>query len=453
MSFLFSNLSTYISHIPENNSGIYLTKGSGEIEYFTCGKHINKQQILSKLKKNLKCGKCSHRTVNDDIYEQIIFTNLSVYIEHIPEETTGIYITKGSHKKEIFTDGSNFLLQEIKSKIKRNNGYRTIENRNLINSSVLFTSMSNYIEHIPEISSGIYLTKGVNFVESFTCGQHINSQSINNKIDQLGNCGKCINQKLDNSNILSCLLFTNLSSFIGHIPENTSGIYITNGSNEKEQFTCGEHINIQAVISKTSGRNCKRCSVKMVDNENIFSSILFTSLSIFISLIPENNIGIYLSKGSNKKQMFTCGKHTNLQTVNTKAGVDKKGCKDCVIYHSEKCCREIIEELTEYKFSKNKNIDWLVNPETNRKLEIDCCNMDLKLGFEYNDHISKYHKQTDIQFKEQQERDLIKQQLCKENNFLLLYVPVKYTYKNKVDMREFMKQLLIENGKEYLIKH
>jgi hypothetical protein len=56
MSFLFSDLSAYISHIPENTSGIFISKSSDKKEIFTCGTHLNLQVVKSKTRPNLcKC--------------------------------------------------------------------------------------------------------------------------------------------------------------------------------------------------------------------------------------------------------------------------------------------------------------------------------------------------------------------------------------------------------------
>lgn len=115
-------------------------------------------------------------------------------------------------------------------------------------------------------------------------------------------------------------------------------------------------------------------------------------------------------------------------------------------------CRYILYELTGKQFLKNRSISWLINPNTKYRLEIDCYNEELKLGIEYNDHKKKYHiKQSDEEHKSVQKRDKIKQELCKQNNILLLYVPIDYTYKDRNKMKEYIKQLLIDNNKKHLL--
>jgi hypothetical protein len=321
--------------------------------------------------------------------------------------------------------------------------------------SFLFSDLSSYIQHIPQKTSGIQISPGSDKKEQFTCGTHLNLQIIRNKTKFSYGCIKCVHNPIINEqNLLSSFMFQNLSSFIQHIPVNSSCVYITSNSHKKEYFTCGIHTNLQIISDKTRNdyRGCKICSNDVINNTNLLSSsILFTYLSVYISHIPKISTGINFSKGSHYKEEFTCGEHITLQVVSNKTK-QLTGCNECVVYRSENLCRNILEELTNYKFSKKDNIDWLVNPNTDCYLEIDCCNLELKLGIEYNDHKTKCHtKQTDEKYEKLLTRDKIKQQLCKDNNFLLLYVPIEYTFKDKPKMKEFIKQLLIDNGKEDLL--
>lgn len=89
-------------------------------------------------------------------------------------------------------------------------------------------------------------------------------------------------------------------------------------------------------------------------------------------------------------------------------------------------CRRVMEKLFERPFP-NMRPQFLMNKVTNKPLEIDCCNMELKLGVEYNgkqhyQYVKGMHKNFE-QFRTQQYRDLIKEQLCRENDFKLISVP------------------------------
>lgn len=85
--------------------------------------------------------------------------------------------------------------------------------------SILFTDTSTYIHHIPENTSGIYLTKGSHNKECFTCGEHITFQAIKDRTIKLNDCKYCPNQSIDSNNILESIFFTDASIYIQHIPE------------------------------------------------------------------------------------------------------------------------------------------------------------------------------------------------------------------------------------------
>jgi hypothetical protein len=110
-------------------------------------------------------------------------------------------------------------------------------------------------------------------------------------------------------------------------------------------------------------------------------------------------------------------------------------CPECSVGKMERFCRETVESIFHKPFPKTRP-DWLV-----RQMHIDCYNEELKLAIEYNGaqhyietffHKGKYIKRS---FKNQQERDELKRQLCKQNNTTLIEVP--YTVKAK-DMKEFI---------------
>lgn len=70
---------------------------------------------------------------------------------------------------------------------------------------------------------------------------------------------------------------------------------------------------------------------------------------------------------------------------------------------------------------------FLTNPETRRRLELDCYNADLRLGVEYNgvQHyvFPNYFHRNREQFDSQQRRDHYKRTLCQQAGVQLLVVP------------------------------
>lgn len=105
-------------------------------------------------------------------------------------------------------------------------------------------------------------------------------------------------------------------------------------------------------------------------------------------------------------------------------------------------CRRVMESIFHRPFTKQRP-HFLKNLVTNQPLEIDCCNLDLMLGVEYNGQqhykfVKGMHTSQDA-FRNQQYRDEMKRRLCSENGMYLIVVP--YSIKHE-DIRPFiMKQL------------
>ena len=97
----------------------------------------------------------------------------------------------------------------------------------------------------------------------------------------------------------------------------------------------------------------------------------------------------------------------------------------------EKICRETLEKIYKKKFSRIRP-DWLRNPETNRKLELDCYNDELKLALEYNgiQHYEwpNFTRMTKEEFLAQNRRDIFKIDTCDANGIYLITVPNNVQY-------------------------
>jgi hypothetical protein len=111
---------------------------------------------------------------------------------------------------------------------------------------------------------------------------------------------------------------------------------------------------------------------------------------------------------------------------------------------SEEKCREIVERLFNKKFASVRP-SWLKNPMSNRNLELDMYNEELKLAFEYDgvqhrQYTARWHSSQD-DFDEQIMRDKIKNKLCRQNEVLLIRVP-----DNCGDMEKFIKKECISKG-------
>jgi len=108
-------------------------------------------------------------------------------------------------------------------------------------------------------------------------------------------------------------------------------------------------------------------------------------------------------------------------TYNSPSSSEKKTSR------GENICKRVMEELTGKPFN-NVRPKWLINPVTQQPLELDCYNEELRIAVEYNgkqhyEYNKFMHQNSKDKFYNQQYRDLIKQDLCKKNNVLLITVP------------------------------
>jgi len=116
--------------------------------------------------------------------------------------------------------------------------------------------------------------------------------------------------------------------------------------------------------------------------------------------------------------------------------------EQCTSKKGEEITRHYLRELLGKPFSK-AHPAWLTNPETGRRLELDCYNEELAIAAEYNgEHHYKFpntfHK-TSADFDAQIRRDNWKRNKCAERNILLIEVPYHIP---KDEIRKFLKQKL-----------
>ena len=109
-------------------------------------------------------------------------------------------------------------------------------------------------------------------------------------------------------------------------------------------------------------------------------------------------------------------------------------------------CRRVLEKL--FHPHNFINARPLRNGVTNKDLELDCWCDELKLAVEYNgkqhyEYIPYMHKNNKAEFRNQQYRDYMKIQQCKDNGITLITVP--YTIP-VCDIESFLKSNLIDLG-------
>lgn len=102
-----------------------------------------------------------------------------------------------------------------------------------------------------------------------------------------------------------------------------------------------------------------------------------------------------------------------------------KEVKPGILYKREELCRQILEDYFKRPFPKVK-ANFIRNPKTNRPLELDCYNPDLKIALEHHgiqhyEYPNRYHKSED-EFKELKYRDNIKSAMCQKLGIKLIIV-------------------------------
>lgn len=114
-------------------------------------------------------------------------------------------------------------------------------------------------------------------------------------------------------------------------------------------------------------------------------------------------------------------------------------CPKCRIWANESYVRKIFESILNKEFKKCTP-EWLINPSTKMKLELDGYCEELKLAFEYDGewHYKNHFK--GLELKKQNQRDKAKDILCANNQVTLIRIP--YFIENKeVFIKEKLKEL------------
>jgi hypothetical protein len=115
-------------------------------------------------------------------------------------------------------------------------------------------------------------------------------------------------------------------------------------------------------------------------------------------------------------------------------------CPKCDWNLSENVARSVF--LTIYPEFYKARPSFLKNPETGYNLELDGYNAYYKVAFEYqgqqhDEYIPYFHK-TEEKFKELQERDKLKVELCKLNDIDLIIIPCIYNHQTPKAMEDFI---------------
>lgn len=163
-------------------------------------------------------------------------------------------------------------------------------------------------------------------------------------------------------------------------------------------------------------------------------ALFFGALAFGATLIGPQKILYFIAQfmGSDIVSSLASAFFSSTQSAATK---NSKGEEEAPVKTpniKEELCREILEKKYNLPFP-NVRPDWLVNPLTGRRLELDCYNEQLSIAVEYNGYQhyvfpNRFHKSKE-EFDRQQARDKLKQEMCKQRGIKLVIVPYTITKK------------------------
>ena len=112
---------------------------------------------------------------------------------------------------------------------------------------------------------------------------------------------------------------------------------------------------------------------------------------------------------------------------------DEKKKNGVFVSKGQQCCKDTMIRIYGVPFESFRP-NWLKNPETNRNMELDCYNDNLKIAVEYNgiQHYTwpNFTNQTREQFLNQVRRDKLKVELCDNNGVYLITVPYHVSFED-----------------------
>lgn len=179
-------------------------------------------------------------------------------------------------------------------------------------------------------------------------------------------------------------------------------------------------------------------SIPSTHPSEVTSSPIQPAESDLIVKLPSLSIDYYKNFLLNINIAPNGGKHMSSRTASESRG--------------EKLCRSILEKCYEKPFPTVRP-DFLINPESNYNLELDCYNADLGIALEYNGiqhyiYPNRFHK-TEEEFQQQIRRDGYKKSACKSSGVYLITVPYNIPHSK---LPQFIEYNLPENV-NYRQKH
>lgn len=166
-------------------------------------------------------------------------------------------------------------------------------------------------------------------------------------------------------------------------------------------------------------------NIPFIDNTPIISPQFQDTLTTDNEILELNNNVCTVPEIIEAPVIPTINYTIKLPETNNEVDVKPKKRGRFVSKGEKKCC-DTLERIYGAKFTSTWPT-WLRNPETNRTLELDCYNDDLKIAVEYNgiQHYKwpNFTNQSYQEFINQVRRDTLKANLCDKHGVYLITVP------------------------------
>ncbi len=412
------------------------TYGSGKKVWWTCPKgHEYETQILKRTTRNQGCPYCASRRVNKENSLKYLFPNIANEWDK----------TKNNYNlPEHFTSGSSF---KAWWKCKKNHSYLAkISQRTRKNgtqcpycSNKKVNSENNLLVRFPELAkewhpteNGELLPKDIlpatRKVVWWLCpeGHSYSSVTSMRTSSTKTNCPYCARQRASSKYNLA-VKFPEIIKEWDYKKNKINPSEYLPGSKKKAWWLCTEGHSYHSRISdRTKNKSgCPYCSGTLVSDKN---SLTIHSPHLLKEWDYNKNNKIdptNISYGSGKKVWWLCNNNHSYEAAVNSRTIQKSGCPVCTFQSS----KPELRIFSEVKFLFNDT----VSRHKIESYEIDIFIPSKKIGIEFDG--SYFHKNSN-------DKDLIKNNICKKNNIKLIRIREKPLRKLS------SKDILIEHNSE-----
>ena len=191
---------------------------------------------------------------------------------------------------------------------------------------------------------------------------------------------------------------------------------------------------------------CPLCGKKAIDMNKVTEIIKNHNGKFNKFIIKKEKNG---NKVSNKKHIEIICEEKHAFIISPHELYTGKWCPICSSSLGERIVRAYFEQIFNKSFPTLRPA-WLINPKTNKLLELDGFNEELKIAFEHQGSQHFNLKTHMIKNKEKLEYrkylDSLKKELCKNKNVILIEIPEIYVFLKLENLKEYLKKEFIKNN-------